>query len=74
MKQLGKLAIVCAQRSDVLLQIYDGFASVYVDDGPKRAYMLTKWEDDDVIQAIIQQLNYGKYARCSELNLFDDAA
>lgn len=62
MKELGTLAIVCAQRPDVLLQIYDGYATVYVGEGTERAYMTAKWEDDEAINSLILQLNFGKYA------------
>ncbi len=37
MKQLGNLAMVCAQRSDVLMQLHNGEVSVHVGDGPERA-------------------------------------
>lgn len=37
MKQLGNLALVCAKRPEVLLQIYEGRACVYVGEGPERA-------------------------------------
>ena len=40
MKQLGNLAIVCAKRMDILLQIYDGYACVYVGEGPDRSSMI----------------------------------
>lgn len=33
MKQLGNLSIVCAQRTDVLMQIYGGQVSVHVGKG-----------------------------------------
>ena len=33
MKQLGNLAMVCAQRPEVLMQIYDGEVSVHVGSG-----------------------------------------
>ena len=36
MKQLGNLAIICAQRKSVLLQIQGGMASVFVGAGPNR--------------------------------------
>ena len=32
MKELGNLAIVCARRPDVLMQIYDGMVSVHAED------------------------------------------
>ena len=63
MKQLGNLAIVCAKRMDVLLQIYDGYASVHVGEGPERASMVAKWDDDEAIGGFVHELNYGKYAK-----------
>lgn len=63
MKQLGNLAIVCAKRPDVLLQIYGGCASVYVGEGPERAVMTAHWDDDEAICGFVQELNYGKYAK-----------
>lgn len=62
MKQLGNLAVVCAQRRDALLQVSHGDATVFVGYGPNRAILQAKWRDDDMIQQIIYELNYGKYA------------
>lgn len=62
MKQLGNLAIVCAKRPDVLLQIYDGYVSVHVGAGTERTTILAKWEDDKAISGFIYELNYGRYA------------
>ena len=36
MKQLGNLAIVCAQRPEVLMQIHGGIVTVHVGCGPER--------------------------------------
>lgn len=63
MKQLGNLAIICAGRPEILLQIYSGHACVYVGKGPERAYMAAEWDDDEAISNIIHALNYGKYAQ-----------
>ncbi|MCM1488875.1 MAG: hypothetical protein NC203_10970 [Firmicutes bacterium] len=63
MKQLENLAIVCAKRPDILLQIYDGYVSVHVGEGTKRASMVAKCEDDDAINGFIYEVNYGKYAK-----------
>lgn len=63
MRQLGNLAIVCAGRPDVLLQIYDGYACVYVGEGPERASMIAKWSDDEAISGFIHELNYGRHAK-----------
>ena len=62
MKQLGNLAIVCAKRPDILLQVFDGYACVHVGEGPDRASMYAKWDDDEAISGIVKELNYGKYA------------
>ena len=62
MKQIGNLAIVCAQRPDVLMQIYGGTVSIHVGEGPERATLSTAWEDDDTIQDMIRELNFGRYA------------
>lgn len=61
MKQLGNLAIICAQRKSVLLQIQDGMASVSVGTGPKRDVLSVRWDDDAEIIRIIHELNFGKY-------------
>ena len=62
MKQLGNLAVVCAQRPDVLMQIYDKTVRVHVGEGPGRTTLFAPWEDDDAILRIIQELNFGRYA------------
>ena len=70
MKQIGNLAIVCAQRPDVLMQIYesagysqrDAAKSIHAGEGPERATLSTAWEDDDAIQDMIRELNFGRYA------------
>lgn len=64
MKELSKLAIVCAQRPDVLLQIYDGYACVYVGAGPERGSMVARWDDDASLSGFLQELENGKYAEC----------
>lgn len=61
MKQLGNLAIICAQRKSVLLQIQGGMASVFVGAGPDRGVLSARWDDDAEIIRIIHELNFGKY-------------
>lgn len=58
MKQLGNLAIVCAQRSDVLLEIHGGLVSIHMGQNT----LCISWDDDCFIQHIIYELNFGKYA------------
>ncbi len=62
MKELSKLAVLCASRPDVLLQIYEGYACVYVGVGPERGSMVAKCDDDAAISGFIRELEYGKYA------------
>lgn len=62
MKRIGNLAVVCAKRPDVLLQVYDGMVSVYVNFGPERTYMMAAWDDDQKISQIVHELNHGKFA------------
>lgn len=73
MKQLGNLAVVCAQRPDVLMQIYSSEVSVHVGEGPERAVFSTKW-DDETIQSIIRELNFGRYASGSQQRRKEGAA
>ena len=63
MKELGNLAVVCAGRMDILLQIYDGYACVYVGEGPERAHMIAPCNDNEAIRKIVSELNFGRYAR-----------
>lgn len=74
MKQLGNLAVVCAQRPDVLMQIYGNEVSVHVGEGPERAVLSTKWDDDKTIQGIIRELNFGRYASDSRQRRKEGAA
>lgn len=62
MKQLGNLAMVCAQRPDVLMMLYDGEAAVYVFNDLGRAVMNCAWGNDTEISRIIHELNFGRYA------------
>lgn len=62
MKELGNLAIVCAQRPDVLMQINDGRVSVYTSADPARSVLYTAWNNDEEIRRIIHELNFGRYA------------
>ena len=63
MKQLGNLAVVCARRPEVLMQIHDGKLTVFVGAGPNRAALHTSWDNDTEISRIIHELNFGKYAK-----------
>ena len=63
MKQLGNLPIVCAQRTDVLLQVSCAKASIHVGEGPERTTLSARWDDDEKIQEIIRELNFGRYAK-----------
>jgi len=60
MKQLGNLAVVCAVRKDVLMQIQNGIVSVHYGAGPTRETATSKWDDDKAISEIVYELNFGK--------------
>lgn len=68
MKQLGNLAIVCAQRPEVLMEIHGGLVSIHMGCGPSRNTLYIPWDDDDLIQQIIHELNFGKYANRGDRN------
>lgn len=61
MKQLGNLAIVCAKRPEILLQLYAGNVSVFVGAGPDMTAFTAPWENDSAIDHIIHELNFGAY-------------
>ncbi len=60
MKQLGNLAVVCANKENVLLQIQNGEVCVHYGEGPERVTVTAKWDDDEAISAIVYELNFGK--------------
>ena len=62
MKQLGNLAVVCAAKGDVLLQIHNGIVSVHYGEGPTRETATAKWNDDEAIRTIVHDLNFGNGA------------
>ncbi len=64
MKQLGNLAVVCAERKDVLMQIHNGIVSVHYGAGPTRETATARWDDDKAISEIVYELNFGKGNEC----------
>ena len=62
MKQLGNLAMVCAQRPEVLMMVHDGTVTVCVGAGPARKALTAKWNNDAEISRIVAALNFGEYA------------
>ncbi len=68
MKQLGNLAIICARRQSVLLQIQDGMISVFVGAGPDRAVLSPRWDNDVEIVHIIHELNHGRSRAGTEIS------
>ena len=62
MNQLGNLALVCARRPEVFLQLYDGRVTIHVGQGPDRAVLCAAWDDDAQICRIIHELNFGKFS------------
>jgi len=62
LKQLGNLAIVCAQRPEVLMQLYEHKVVIHLGQGPERETLIALWDDDEKISDMIRELNFGKYA------------
>lgn len=62
MKQLGNLAMVCARRPEVMMQLHGGKVSVFVGSGPERAVMDSAWDNDAEISRIVHELNFGRYS------------
>lgn len=62
MKQIGNLAIVCATRPEVSLQLYNHMVFVCVGQGPQRTSLHARWDDDEAIRGIIRALNFGAYS------------
>ncbi len=59
MLQLGNLAVVCAKRPGVLLQIMDGKVTVFSGCGPGRKQVSVDWQDNTAIENLIKELNFG---------------
>ncbi|ADL03725.1 hypothetical protein [Lacrimispora saccharolytica] len=68
MKQLGNLAVVCARRPDVLLQILGGVVCLHVGIGPQRESITLDWVDDEKITSLVRELNFGCYQIKEEKN------
>ena len=59
MKQLGNLAIVCAQKKGVLFQVQDGEITILLECGAGKKEMQSAWDDDTKISDMIHVLNFG---------------
>lgn len=60
MKQIGTLAIVCAQRKDVTLRIEQGRVMILLDGTYPPTALSADWDDGDTILSIIHELNFGR--------------
>lgn len=61
-QQLANLAIICAQRSDVKLLMQRGVAYVQVGKGALSKVFPAQYGDNETIDKIIYELNFGAYA------------
>jgi hypothetical protein len=59
MYQFGNLAMICAGRSDVLLQLVDGHVTIYVENGLGRQQFTAYWQDNAEVEKLIYELNHG---------------
>lgn len=62
MKQLGNLAMVCAQRRSVELTMKNGEVCVTIHSFPGSPSFYLRWDDDKKIEEVIHELNYGRYS------------
>lgn len=62
MKQLGNLAVICAQRPELLMQLRSGLVLVLVQ-AKNRAAMEAAWNDDTRIERMIYELNFGAFSK-----------
>ena len=60
MKQLGNLAVICAQRPELLMQLRGGLVLVQAKN---RAAMEAAWNDDARIEKMIYELNFGAFSK-----------
>lgn len=60
MKQLGNLAVICAQRPELLMQLRAGLVLVQAKN---RAAMEAAWNDDARIERMIYELNFGTFSK-----------
>ena len=63
MSNFFELVSVCAKREDILLQIFDGFVSVYVGSGPNRDTMVTNCGNEEKCKEFLHEIKEGKYSK-----------
>ena len=66
MKQLGNLAVVCAQRQDIVLLLQRGKVTVYRETMEEPVKLSAGWDDDAAIEKIVHELNFGTFAEKKE--------
>ena len=59
MMQLGNLAIVAVKHKDCMLQIYDNEVTLHKGQGMERKSISCKVDDNEYINKIIANLNFG---------------
>ena len=62
MKQLGNLAIVCAQQRDIVLLLQKGKVTVYRETLEEPSKLSAAWDDDSAIEKIVHELSFGSFA------------
>ena len=63
MKQIGNLAIVCAQRRSVQFAMENGEVRVTIRNFPGSPSFYLRWDDEKKIAEVIYELNFGKYKK-----------
>ena len=74
MSNFFKLVSVCADREDILLQMYDGYIVIYIGEGPHKTFMKAKCTDEEKCKEYLMEITIGKYSKGKTRALKDTKA
>ena len=61
LKQLGNLAVTCAERNNVKLEVFNRCITLRICQPPKEIIHCIAWDDDRTVSRLIYELNHGCY-------------
>ena len=62
LKQIGNLAVACAHRRDVKMEVFDHGVIVRIWQPPREVTHSFQWDADNAISQLVYELNHGHYA------------
>ena len=62
LKQIGNLAVACAHRRDVKMEVFDHGVIVRIWQPPREVTHYFPWDADNAISQLVYELNHGNYA------------